>query len=279
MGWEPVSCKRGVGMNVKDLGELSGPLLLFGGGYSNLQAIEALEREARRLEIPASQMICTGDVVAYCADAEASVVAIRDLGCAVIAGNCEKQVAAGAEDCGCGFEDDSQCSILARGWYAHALAQVSEDNRRWMADLPDVATFTLNGRRYAVIHGGITDISRFIWSVSNETVFAEEIAAVEHLVGPVDGVIAGHSGIAFVAEVEDKVWINTGAIGMPPNDGSPDTRYVVLEKAARIERLTYDFRSAQKRMRSEGLIQGYDLALETGLWPSEDTLPPVLRRG
>lgn len=278
MGRERISCKRGFGVKVKDLGDLSGPLLLFGGVYSNLQAFEALKQEASRLGIPASQTICTGDVVAYCADAEDAVTTIRELGCAVIAGNCEKQIAAGAEDCGCGFEDDSQCSILARGWYAHALMQISEDNRRWMADLPDVAVFTLNGRRYAVIHGGFTNISRFIWSVSDEAVFAQEIAAIERLVGPVDGVISGHSGIAFVRKIADKIWINTGAIGMPSNDGSPDTRYVLLEDTTRVVRLKYNYQTAQSRMRSEGLIQGYDVALETGFWPSQDTLPPDLRR-
>ncbi len=265
-------------MKITDLGDFDGPMLLFGGPYSNLQAVEALKDEARQLEIPAERMICTGDVVAYCADAEATVQAVRTLGCTVVAGNCEKQLAEGSEDCACGFDDNSQCSRLARGWYPRALAQVSDDSREWMASCPDIAVFTKGGRRYAVIHGGATDISRFIWPVSDEAVFTEELKAVEGLVGAVDGIIAGHSGIPFVHSIGQRQWINAGAIGMPCNNGSPDTSFVVLDDEPRIHRLTYDFNTARQTMENAGLTQGYNEALSTGFWPSEDTLPPIMRR-
>ena len=49
-------------MRVQDFGAFDGGVTLFGGPYSNLQALEAL---AERVEGPA---ICTGDVVAYGGD-------------------------------------------------------------------------------------------------------------------------------------------------------------------------------------------------------------------
>lgn len=278
MGCDWVSCKRGVDMNVKDLGELSGPVLLFGGPYSNLQAFQAIVDVADKLSVPPAQMICTGDVVAYCADAEATVQAIRAVGCPVVAGNCEKQLADGADDCGCGFDESSECSILSHGWYAHASAQVSSVSRDWMRALPDMIAFTREGLRYAVIHGGVSDISRFIWSTSNEDALIEDFCAVERLIGEVNGIIAGHSGLPFVREVHGKQWINAGAIGMPPNDGAPDTRYVVLDGSPKIMSLDYNHAKAKDRMVSAGLTQGYDVALESGYWPSEDTLPASLRR-
>ena len=278
MGCERAICKRGIIVKITDLGDFDGPVLIFGGPHSNLQAFEALCDAAEQMEIPAERMICTGDVVAYCADAEATVRAVRALGCTVVAGNCEKQLAKGSDDCACGFDDNSQCSILARGWYAHALNQVSENSRDWMASCPDIAVFTKGGRRYAVIHGGVTDISRFIWPVSDEAVFIEEIEAVEALVGSVDGIIAGHSGIPFVDFVGRKLWINAGAIGMPPNDGMAETRFVVLDDEPDIYSLSYDFNTARQAMEKAGLTQGYHAALSTGFWPSEDTLPSVMRR-
>ena len=265
-------------MKITDLGNFDAPVLLFGGPYSNLQAFEALIDAARQLNIPAERMICTGDVVAYCGDAEATVQAVRDAGCAVVAGNCEKQLAEGSTDCACGFDDNSQCSILAQGWYTHALTQVSRDSRSWMASCPDIVVFTKGGRRYAVLHGGMTDISRFIWPVTQDAVFTEEFEAVERLVGPVDGIIAGHSGIPFVRNIGQRQWINAGAIGMPPNDGTPETRFVVQDDEPRIHRLAYDFKKARQVMENVNLIQGYHTALSTGFWPSEDTLPPTMRR-
>ena len=80
-----------------------GPLLVFGGPYSNLQATQAVLAEAARRGIPSQRVICTGDVVAYGADAAACCDLIMASGIWVIAGNCEENLAAGALDCGCGF--------------------------------------------------------------------------------------------------------------------------------------------------------------------------------
>lgn len=278
MGCERTICKRGINVKITDLGDFDAPVLLFGGPYSNLQAFEALKDAAEQMEIPAERIICTGDVVAYCADAEATVQAVRAHGCTVVAGNCEKQLAEGSDDCACGFDDDSQCSVLAKGWYAHALGEVSKGSRDWMATCPDIAVFTKDGRKYAVIHGGVTDISRFIWPVSDEDAFIEEIKAVETLVGPVDGIIAGHSGLPFVDFVGRTLWINAGAIGMPPNDGEAETRFVVLDDEPDIYGLSYDFAAARQAMENAGLTHGYHETLSTGFWPSEDTLPPRMRR-
>jgi hypothetical protein len=66
------------------------PLMVFGGPYSNLRALTALRARADELGIPASHCICTGDVVAYCAEPEETTAAIRAWGCHVVAGNCEE---------------------------------------------------------------------------------------------------------------------------------------------------------------------------------------------
>ena len=89
-------------VNHQDLGQLNGPIVLGGGPYSNLQALDALFDRVRALGVGRDRKICTGDVVAYCADAHAVSDRMQDSGIAVVAGNCEKQLAAGAMDCGCG---------------------------------------------------------------------------------------------------------------------------------------------------------------------------------
>ena len=278
MGFRRGYRKRGLAMKHQDLGVLTGPVLAFGGVYSNLQALSAIKDLAMDANIPTQNMICTGDLVAYCADPVAVFQQVQASGIPTIAGNCEKQIAMGAEDCGCGFDTGSQCAILSRGWYPYALAQMSADDRRRMGDLPDIISFTHQRLRYAVIHGGYTDISRFIWSTSPDSDFSEEITEIETAIGRIDAVIAGHSGIPFVREVAGKTWINAGAIGMPPHDGDPHTRFVLNDERPEIHSLKYDWQAAQSTMRAAGLTQGYDTALETGYWPSEDILPPTLRR-
>ena len=261
-----------------DLGKLDGPVLLFGGPYSNLQATNSLFKKAKKRFIPSSHWICTGDVVAYCADPRETIRAVRKSGASVVAGNCEKQIGLGAEDCGCGFETGSTCDLLSAGWYAHASKKVTSDDRAWMISLPDVISFVHQGARYAVVHGGMTDMSRFIWPNDPEEVFEREFNALRDKVGPIDHVIAGHCGIPFMRETRFGRWINAGVIGMPPHDGRQSTRFAVLDGGEVIFlHLQYDASMAAAKMAGAGLTQGYEKSLLSGYWPSEDVLPPSLR--
>ena len=255
-----------------------GPLLVFGGPYSNLQATQAILAEAARRGIPPQRVICTGDVVAYGADAAACCDLIMASGIWVIAGNCEENLAAGALDCGCGFEEGTACDLLSRAWYAHANREVTAAHRAWMAGLPYRLSIRLpDGRSLAVLHGGARDISRFIFASAEHKDLADEIAATG-----CDGVIAGHCGIPFARQVGQGVWINAGAIGMPADDGTPRIWFAVLTPGeaglgVEILPLQYDHAAAAAAMRAAGLPEGYAAALGSGIWPSCDVLPPAER--
>lgn len=263
---------------VKNLGELAGDVLVFGGAHSNLHATRALLGRADALGIARHRRIFTGDAVAYCGDPVQTVRALWGH-CELVAGNCEKQLVAGADDCGCGFKDGSACAQMSVAWFRFARKSLGAAELSHMADCADIIVFSAYGLRYAVIHGGATDISRYLWPSSPDAEFASEIAAITDQVGRIDAVVAGHCGVAFERHVAGVRWINPGAIGMPPNDGRRQTRYMLLtERGARIERLDYDVHGAMTAMQSAGLVQGYDQALKTGIWPSQDILPKQMRR-
>ncbi|HMK68269.1 MAG TPA: radical SAM protein, partial [Stellaceae bacterium] len=252
---------------------MDGPVLVFGGPYSNLEATEAVLAEAHRLAIPRERILCTGDIVAYGADALATVAAVRASGIAAIMGNCEESLAANSGNCGCGYAEGSACDRLASEWYAHADRTLDAESRQWMGALPRRLVIAIGGRRLAVIHGGTRRINRFLFASSPAPVLRDELASCVE-----DGVIAGHSGIPFSEIVGGKLWHNAGAIGMPANDGTPRVWFSLLaptEEGLRIEHraLAYDHRTAAAKMRSAGLPPGYADALETGFWPSLDVLP------
>lgn len=253
------------------------PLLVFGGPYSNLRATEAVIREAERLEIPADRVICTGDVVAYCAEPEETAQLIAAFGCRVIQGNCEQQLAAGAADCACNFENGSDCDLLAKGWYPFADARVSAAMRQWMGALPATLRFRFGGLSFRVVHGGVDEVSRWVFSSDKKTL-AEECRSTD-----ADVVIAGHCGLPFVARQGRAVWFNPGVVGMPANDGTADVWYGLLRAcedgvALSTHRLTYDHLGASGAMRRFGYANGYARSLITGLWPSLDVLPEAERR-
>jgi predicted phosphodiesterase len=256
---------------------MDGPVLVFGGPYGNLEATMALLDAARYRGIPARNVICTGDVVAYAADALTTVKLIRRAGIRTVMGNCEAALGGGAGDCGCGFAEDSACAALSVAWYAHAQRSLDAASRRWMRALPRRLEITLGGRRLAVIHGGVRRINRFIFASTRLQTKRSELAFVG-----ADGIIAGHCGLPFGQLVDGRLWLNAGAIGMPANDGTSDVWYATLTPGRggiRIEhhRLRYDHATAAAKMRAAGLPEGYAAALASGLWPSCDVLPPAER--
>ncbi len=250
-----------------------GPVLVFGGCYSNLQATEALLAEARRLRIPPERMICTGDVVAYGADPRATVALIRAAGLATVMGNCEESLAQEAGDCGCGFAPGTACERLSAAWFTYTSQEIDADDRRWMATLPRRIDLVLAGHRFAVVHGAPSLINRFVFASMPDAALAAELA----LAGA-DGVIGGHCGLPFTRRVGARLWHNSGAIGLPANDGTPRVWFSLLTpRGADIEirhcPLDYDHRAAAAAMRSAGLPPDYAATMESGIWPSFDVLP------
>jgi predicted phosphodiesterase/uncharacterized Fe-S cluster-containing radical SAM superfamily protein len=252
---------------------MDGPVLVFGGPYSNLEATQAVLAEAQRRGIPARRIVCTGDIVAYGADAQPTLALLREAGIQAIMGNCEESLARGAGDCGCGYAEGSACERLAVEWYAHAQRCLAPADRAWMAALPRRLDIELAGRRLAVVHGSARQINRFIFASTPAAVKREELAAAR-----CDGIIAGHCGIPFSETIDGKLWHNAGAIGMPANDGTPRGWFSILasgEDGIVVEHhaLAYNHRAAATKMHAACLPEGYAAALETGLWPSCDVLP------
>lgn len=200
-----------------DIGALAGPLLIFGGPYSNLQATRAIKALAQELNIPASHTICTGDIIAYCGDPEATLEMIRAWGIHLVRGNCEEALGSDALDCGCGFETETSCSLLAVDWYQFARNKINPEQKTWLRELPGRIDFSYGGRDICVVHGGVDRINRFIFSSTP----AEQLTAQFDL-AQTDVVIGGHSGIPFGQRLAERAWFNAGAIGMPANDGTRD---------------------------------------------------------
>lgn len=259
----------------RDLGELDGPVLVFGGPNGNLEATGALIEAARRLGVPAARAICTGDVVAYAADPQATVDLVREWGCPVLMGNCEEALAADADDCGCAFNEGSACAALSVAWFTASRRDLGAEAKRWMGTLPRRIVFTLGGRTLAAIHGGARRINRWIFASTPNAEKAAEIDATG-----ADGVVAGHSGIPFTQFVGDRLWHNSGAVGMPANDGTPRVWFSLLTPtrngiAVAHHALDYDSRTAAAKMRARGYPAEYADCLVSGLWPSCDILPPA----
>ncbi|WP_337660044.1 metallophosphoesterase family protein [Anderseniella sp. Alg231-50] len=260
-------------METADLGTFTEPVLICGGAYGNLQSLEALAELQLSLGISDARVIHSGDAVAYCADTEGSVRFMAARGWHAIKGNVEEQIVVGGADCGCGYAEGSACDAASVRWYAHALATLSAGSRQWMADLPAQLAFSVGGVSARVVHGSVRQTNRFMFASLPDTEFERELDATG-----ADLVIAGHVGIPFTRFIGNHCWHNSGALGMPANDGTSRIWASVLTPQPGGVSLThhaigFDAHTAATRIRTQGLPYGYADSLETGLWPSLDVLP------
>ena len=266
------------GSKVQDLGRFDEPVLICGGAYSNLEALTALLDAARERAIPATRIIHTGDVVAYCADPAATTRLLRTSGMHAIQGNVEESLSASQPDCGCGFNDGSICEKLSAEWFSYSDAHIGHEARQWMGRLPRHLIFEIAGRQVRVVHGGADAINRFIFASQPDMDFETEFE-----IAKADMIIAGHSGIPFTRRVGARVWHNSGALGLPANDGTPRAWFSVLtpqKGGVRIDThaLEYDHETARAKMTEASVCREYAQALETGIWPSLDILPEPEKR-
>ncbi|PPK84306.1 alkylhydroperoxidase/carboxymuconolactone decarboxylase family protein [Neolewinella xylanilytica] len=260
-----------------DLGNRSGPLLVFGGVYSNLEALTALRTEAERRGIPPGNVICTGDTPGYCADPEACLNLQENWGIYGIAGNVEINLRSGVEDCGCNFSDGSRCDMFARLWYAYARAEVGERGMAYMRTLPERLSFFYAGRRVHVLHGSAEHESEFVWKSTDWAVKQRSFDRTG-----ADVILASHSGLPFTDGRDGKLWINSGALGMPANDGTPRTWYAILDDTEGAIRVTfhplpYDVATARAKMLQHRtrLPLSYATTLVTGIWDNTEIMPPT----
>lgn len=244
---------------------------IFGGAYGNLQATKAVLQKATELGFCKSEIIFTGDTIAYCANPVETAQLIKNSVDHIVMGNCEEAIANGSNNCGCGFEEGTECSILSNQWYNYCLSKMDTQTANWMSSLPKHLVATIGTYEFLVTHAVHGSINQFIFPSS---------LSPENDSGIHDGYIVGHSGIPFIAEINGKPWLNSGASGMPANDGTPRVWYATVTSQfnqifIESHALEYDFYNTQRAMQTASLDNGYMECLASGIWPSHDVFPKI----
>ncbi|TMM32231.1 metallophosphoesterase [Polaribacter aestuariivivens] len=260
---------------IKHLGKISGKTLIFGGVYSNLQALEALKQIAEKENISPENCICTGDIVGYCAQPEETVQLLKLWGVHSIAGNVEIQLRENAADCGCDFREGSRCDGFSQLWYPYAQSKLSENSLEFLKTIPNHISFEYGNKRVVVVHGSYFNVSEFIFKSTDWAVKEPNFEATNANV-----IIGGHCGLPFNHQEKDKLWLNAGVIGMPANDGNSSVWYAVLDDSDNSfnfthKTLEYNYKLTSKLMQNGLLPEEYSRTIVTGIWDNTEILPPI----
>ena len=264
---------------IKHIGTKKGKLLLFGGVYSNLQALQQLISIAEIEGIPPDNCICTGDIIGYCAQPEETVQLFQKWGALSIAGNVELQLANDSEDCGCDFKAGGRCDDFSKMWFPFTKGHLSQQSLDWMKKIPEHISFDYGPKKVTIVHGNYGNTSEFIFASNADDSKQNAFKATNS-----DVIVAGHCGLPFHQTIKDKLWLNPGVIGMPANDGTSRVWYMILNMEDDVMSYThhsfeYDAETAQKLMYKNHLPEAYGDTLTSGIWDNMEILPEIEKMG
>jgi hypothetical protein len=260
---------------------LEGPfrrIAVFGGVYSNHLALTALLDDARHRR--AEALYCLGDLGGFGPHPEKVWPILQRGEVLCIQGNYEESLAAGREDCNCGYTDPRD-NHFARLSYGYTAEKSSAAFRRWMGELPHRRRISLGSRELLLVHGSPRKVNEFLFQSTTSVGFLEVLLDQERC----DGILCTHTGLPWHRRLPSgRDVVNVGAIGRPANDGRQNVWYSLLELGGNSELrvelvpLDYDYLSLANEMRLENLPEEFVATILSGWWTTCLEILPARER-
>ncbi len=251
-------------------------IAVFGGVYSNYLALQATLEDARQRDVEA--LFCLGDMGAFGPRPDQVFPLLKEAGVLAIQGNYDDSLAAGKEDCGCGYTDPRD-NFFARISYEYTFKQTSAENKAWLGTLPKHRRLRLGPLRTLLCHGSPRILNEFLWQSTTPNgllaKFFREFQA--------DVILCTHTGIKWHRPVAgDKHLVNVGAIGRPENDGTTNVWYAILTAGDGLEvefvPVQYDHETLAREMEGEKLPVEFIETIRTGWWTTCLEILPAKER-
>ena len=198
--------------------------------HANLLALEAVLDDVPAVDA----MLNAGDVVGYNPWPAECVAAIRERDVPTVMGNHDRTVVG---------DRNFRGNAMAAAGVNHARKRLDDDQRAWLADLPDVLRL-FDGRLKAV-HGHPDDPDRYTYP---------ELFAPDLLEGE-DVLVMGHTHVQAHEVYDEGIVMNPGSVGQP-RDGDPRAAYALVDlDAMTVEerRVEYDVEAVREAVEDAGL--------------------------
>ena len=252
-------------------------IAVFGGVYSNHQALAALLEDAARRG--AEAVYCLGDLGAFGPNPEKVRPLLDQGGVLSIQGNYEESLASGREDCNCGYTDPRD-NHFAEISYRYTARSCSPGFKDWMGTLPRRRRVRVGDRELLLIHGSPRRINEFLFHSTSPVPFLEVLLDQNAC----DGILCTHTGLHWHRRLPSgRDVVNVGVIGRPANDGSTHVWYSLLEAredglGVDLLPLAYDHKSLAAEMRRESLPEEFVETVLTGWWTTCLEILPARER-
>jgi putative phosphoesterase len=231
---------------------------VIGDVHANLPALEAVLAHAEGEGVEAFWNV--GDFVGYNAFPEQVVQRLRAVGAISVVGNYDLKVLKFPKK-----DEKWRRNKRPEKWRAFkwAYENLSEVSRAYLASLPREVRLDMGGRTVLLTHGSPASVSEHLYADTPEERLRELAALAE-----ADVIVMGHSHRAFVREVNDVWFINTGSVGRQ-DDGDPRAGYAVLSLRGGAvgvvhHRIDYDVAAATAAIREAGLPREFEEMMRQG---------------
>lgn len=222
-------------------------ILVIADVHANWPALQAVAAE------PHDLCVCLGDLVDYGLEPGPCIDWVRKHARHAVRGNHDHAVAQNVPAVGqTGFK---YLSAVTRPLN---IQMISAEQRQYLARLPLTEQVTLDDRRYLLVHGTPRDpLEEYafadpeFWSRRLDRVDAEIVCV-------------GHTHLPFVLEVDGKLVVNPGSVGLP-RDADPRASYAVVDgKKVEHKRIDYAYDAAVATIQASSLPdQAKTMMIET----------------
>ncbi|OGV53919.1 MAG: hypothetical protein A2X49_15695 [Lentisphaerae bacterium GWF2_52_8] len=260
--------------------------------HANLQALQAVIAKCKEVQV--NEYICLGDIVGYNANPKECVEIMRNMSLlGVVKGNHDEYVSNNDEEME-GFNPHAKQAVL---W---TKAQLSEDDRKWLASLS--LRTTVKGTNMTIVHATLDspDAWGYIFdahhAADNFSYQFTQLCFCGHSHVPIafckkpvtlrsdkpieeitewafkknESLVPSNTGEIDIIEIDIqsgfKYLVNVGSVGQPRNR-DPRASFAIYDtdqKKIYRYRLPYDIASAQLRIRESGLPERLATRLERG---------------
>jgi putative phosphoesterase len=210
-------------------------ILVVSDIHANWPALAAIDE-------PHDVCICLGDLVDYGPDPAPCVRWAMEHAHYAIRGNHDHGVAQGIDVSG-----EKGYRYLTRVSRPMMWDALGPEERRFLLQLPLTRRFTLEGRRFLLVHATPRDpLDEYL--MKDPELWARRLQKVD-----ADIVCVGHSHMQFNLAVDGVVVVNPGSVGQP-RDGDPRAAYAVIEdNRIELKRVAYPIEETIARVEAAPL--------------------------
>jgi len=202
--------------------------------HANLPALEAVLDDMP----PVDDIICAGDVVGYNPWPRECLERVRAVSSFVVQGNHDRNVETPHR-----YEHNE----MAHAGLELAQMELSDEQREWLAELPERTEFAKDAYRLVHSHPDPNRLGSYVRP-------AQFPKMRLYLDGHV-GIVLGHTHIQHKATIDDRLIVNPGSVGQP-RDRDERAAYAVLDTAAdevALRQVEYDINRVISRVEECGL--------------------------